>query len=494
MKKVIIIGGGIAGLTAGIYAAQCGFDTTIYEKHAIAGGNCTSWKRGSYLFEGGMHWLTGASEKEPSYKVWRNIGAIDKDTKIIREKTFVVYDHEGTDISLHCDADRLEAHLLSLSPQDKKPIKRLCKDMRILGKMSMPVTDIKGLKSTRKNNMPLSMLFSMIPALIRISALNKLSCSDYIGQFAHPGIQNTLRLAMTEEDYFAIALVSTLADKAANSSGFPEGGSLPFIRRIVNRYEALGGRIEYKSPVERVIVKNGRAVGVAAKGQHIDADAVIVTLDTMTADRLFDNPLKAKWLDTMRQNVRPVACCFVCIGVDADLSDFPYSYGFRLDTPLQFAETRHDILGMYNYANVPGYSPKGKTALTVLLAGDTYDYWKKIMEQGCYAAEKKKLADMVSAAIVKKIPRIEGKIEVLDVATPLTYERYCGTWKGSWMTMIPKNSKMEAYPCKVDHIENCYFAGQRMYSVGGLPVAALTGRTAVQHLCRDTEAIFQEQE
>lgn len=54
MKKVIIVGAGISGLTAGIYACQSGFDVTIYESHTIPGGACTSWRRNGYLFEGGM--------------------------------------------------------------------------------------------------------------------------------------------------------------------------------------------------------------------------------------------------------------------------------------------------------------------------------------------------------------------------------------------------------------------------------------------------------
>jgi len=49
MKKVIIVGGGIAGLSAGIYAMQSGFDVTILEMHTIPGGNCTSWKRKGYF-------------------------------------------------------------------------------------------------------------------------------------------------------------------------------------------------------------------------------------------------------------------------------------------------------------------------------------------------------------------------------------------------------------------------------------------------------------
>ena len=45
MKKLIIIGGGIAGLSAGVYALQNGFDVEIYEKNAALGGECTGWNR-----------------------------------------------------------------------------------------------------------------------------------------------------------------------------------------------------------------------------------------------------------------------------------------------------------------------------------------------------------------------------------------------------------------------------------------------------------------
>ena len=45
MKKIIIIGAGIAGLSAGIYALKNGFDVTIYESHFLPGGMCTAWQR-----------------------------------------------------------------------------------------------------------------------------------------------------------------------------------------------------------------------------------------------------------------------------------------------------------------------------------------------------------------------------------------------------------------------------------------------------------------
>ena len=51
MKKVVIIGGGIAGMTAGILLQNAGFATEIYEKNAVPGGQCTGWKREGYFID-----------------------------------------------------------------------------------------------------------------------------------------------------------------------------------------------------------------------------------------------------------------------------------------------------------------------------------------------------------------------------------------------------------------------------------------------------------
>ena len=95
-NNVIVIGGGIAGLSAGVYAQKCGFDVTILESHSIAGGNCTSWRRKGYLFGGGMHWLTGSSKTEAIHKMWRYVGALDDNLKIHCDEPFIEYDHHGT--------------------------------------------------------------------------------------------------------------------------------------------------------------------------------------------------------------------------------------------------------------------------------------------------------------------------------------------------------------------------------------------------------------
>jgi phytoene dehydrogenase-like protein len=130
---------------------------------------------------------------------------------------------------------------------------------------------------------------------------------------------------------------------------------------------------------------------------------------------------------------------------------------------------------------------KLKTALKepIQLPGDTYDFWKKAKEENRYDGEKQNIARQVTEAIEAQFPEAYGKIEVCDIATPFTYERFCGNWKGSWMTEIRADMRKEPYPPTIEGLGGVYFAGQRMMPPGGLPTALLTGQIAVQQLCED---------
>ena len=83
------------------------------------------------------------------------------------------------------------------------------------------------------------------------------------------------------------------------------------------------------------------------------------------------------------------------------------------------------------------------------------------------------------------MPEIAEALEVIDVATPCTYERYTGSYEGSWMSVWEAGGKQYNYPQILDSVFGVYFAGQRIQMPGGLPIAVYTGRQAVQNLCRD---------
>jgi len=494
MKKVIVIGGGVAGLSAGIYAKRCGFDTTILESHSIAGGNCTSWKRGGYLFEGGMHWLTGSDPNTPIHKLWRCVGALDDSVKIRRDEPFYEYDHNGARIHLYRDVDKTERHWLNTAPEDEKEIRILCGYMRRVKGLSMPVSDLRGVKVTKKNHPPLSLLFSAMSAFSLMRKVSKISRDAYISRFKHDGLREMMR-SFTTDHSGIMPLIFTMGILASGDGGFPEGGSLPFAGRMAKTFTSLGGEFLYNTRADRVIVENGKAVGVMAGDKRIGADAVIVTADTMQMDHLFEAPPKSPWLDKMREVTLPTMNVLISMGIDADLSRYPHRYVFKLKEPVKLGAQTYEYLRVNNYAGDPVYSPEGKTAMTTMLEGDTYDFWKKAREEGRYAEEKQKIADEIIAAVSAQIPEADGKVEVHDVATPLTYERYCANWKGSWMTEITSGmNMMKTYPQDVGGLHGVYFAGHRIMPPGGLPVALMSGRLAVQYLCRDTKTVFISEE
>ena len=490
-KRVAVVGAGIAGLAAGVYARQSGFDVTVFESHAIPGGASTSWSRKGYLFEGGMHWLTGSSPKTALNAVWNEIGALDADVPIYVRDPFLAYEFEGRTVYLYRDVDRLEEHLLDVAPEDARQIRRLVKDVRAFMKVSMPVFDLKGVKAAVPRKAGMGEMLAMLPAMARMPAYANQTARAFADRFSNP-LLRTLFASMVGEDMSAMGLAFTLATLAAGDGGYPLGGSLAMARRVAETLERLGGRIEYRSLVEQVAVRDGRAVGVVVDGEERAFDAVIVTQDLrMAVDELFDPPIVEPWAEHLREHVHPILDTFVSLGIRSDLSDVPECVGFPLDEPVFCGGQRHDAVSFNNYAAYEGYAPEGCTAMTLFMNGDTYDWWAARKDDGTYAQEKRKLAEAVIAAVSKKCPQVEGNVEVWDVATPLTYERYLRSYKGSWMSNMLPGEKQTSYPAKPEGFEGAYFAGQRLVAPGGLPTAVETARTAVQHLCKDEDVVFQ---
>lgn len=492
-KHVIVIGSGIAGLSAGVYAQKCGFDVTVLESHSIAGGNCTSWKRKGYLFEGAMHWLTGSNKNQHVYTVWQHIGALNDDVAIQYSEPVKEFIYKGTSIKLYRNVDKTEKHLIELSPEDAPLIRDLCTNIRKVQKLVMPIWDLRGVKVTKKRKPTLKLLFNVISANRILRKFSKVPKEEYISRFKHDGIREFFYY-LTVKKYSATWLFFSMGTYTRGDGGFPQGGSLPFVGRIVTTFKDAGGKILFNTRAERVLVENGKAVGVKVRDEVLPADAVIVASDTMKIDHLFDIQPQAPWLDEMRASTVPTMGTFVSLGINADLKMYPKNCVFKLETPVMVGAVEHRYLSINNYANDPFYSPDGKAVVTMILISDTYDFWKKAKEDDRYEEEKEKIAADVIATLTAQLPEIKDRVEVCDVATPLTYERYCDNWRGSWMTMMERGMKVKAYPAVVSNITGLYFAGHRMRAPGGLPVAAMSGRTAVQYLCRDTKTLFVSEE
>ena len=485
-KKIVVVGAGLAGLTAAIYLRRSGFDVTLLEKHSIPGGMSTSWKRKGYMFEGGIHWMTGSSDKTEAYTMWKDVGALDESVPIILKDPFHTLDYGSTSLFIYRDIDRTVEHLSEVSPADRSILKRLAKDVKAASCMQMPVFDIKGLKTKNPNRPSLGFLFRMLPAMPVMLRLSKISCEDWGKKFKHEGIARLF--AFMPQQSPASNLIFTLATLHMGDGGYPEGGSLPLTQRMAKTFSDLGGDLRYDAKVEKVMVEGGRATGVKLSDQTITSDAVIVTQETVAAlDNLFEVPPSDSWLKEVYEfKHRSAVCTFISIGVNAILPDM-MMYEWKLATPISYADRAEPYLNINSY---PDYASDGCTAVTAYLGGDTYDYWKKAQDNGDYETYKQNLAEQVIRELCLKFPQCEGNVEVVDVATPLTYERYTGAYHGAWMTEMSVGDGMTQYPGKCESILNLYFAGHRLMPPGGMPSAVASGRMVAQYVCRDFDTEF----
>ena len=486
MNKLVIVGSGISGLSAGIYAARSGFDVTIVEQHNIPGGLSTAWSRKGYYFEGGMHWLTGSCPDLPLNRVWKETGALQDNNPIEnRDPLYTLIDENGKKVSIYRYLPKMQEALIEYAPEDKHMIKKMCRAIKDFTNFHMPVMDIRGCKCKTPAPIHIGEFVKMLPAILRVPYLKNTSYMEYIAKFKNKNLRHLLSSVIGYR-YNALSFIYTLGSFATGDCGYPAGGSVRMANNMLETYQKLGGKILFRTKVTNVQVEDYEVRGVETDKGNLEADAVIITQDARAAvDSLFDEMIDEPWVNTMRHEAVTEQNIFIGMGVKADLSHLPYCCVFPLEKPFEYAGCKWNELRIYNYAAYKEHSSEGCTTLTCLLIGESYGFWKAAKADGTYKDKKKELGELFVKQLADFIPEVESALEVIDVATPCTYERYTGSYEGSWMSVWEKGGKQYNYPQTLDSIFGVYFAGQRIQMPGGLPIAVYTGRLAVQYLCRD---------
>ena len=107
-KKIVIIGGGVAGLSAGIYARLNGFDTEIIEMHSVTGGQCTAWERKGYRFDYWLHWLVG-TRNGPFNNIWRETNVINDNVEIVDHEVHTkLFSADGREFIVYTNLNKWE--------------------------------------------------------------------------------------------------------------------------------------------------------------------------------------------------------------------------------------------------------------------------------------------------------------------------------------------------------------------------------------------------
>ena len=486
-KTVAIIGAGIAGLSAGCYAQMNGYKTIVFESQRTPGGLCTAWHRHGYTFDGCIHWLTSSAPGDSLYSLWEELGAV-QGRKMYDHDVFVRYvATDGRAFSLYADPDRLEAHMKSLSPDDAKPIESLCRWIRSLIHADMPIGKPRELM-TPLDGLKFAFRFARYARTFKI--LTTTTVGTFAERFSDPLLAAGLREAVGAGTPL-VGLVLTLAPMARHAAGYPAGGSLEFARGIERRYAALGGTVRYGARVTRILEADGTATGVELEdGSHVDADIVISAADLRaTLHSLLDGARQDETHRLLLDNGTTYSPCVqVSFGVKRILPelDEPMTEALRLAEPLTAGGTTTEWLTVKSYAFDPSLAPDGCSVVTSLIHGD-WEYWNALRaDRDAYAAAKTEVADACAAAIDARYPGFKDAIEITDVATPVTFERFTGNWRGVFMTwkLTAEFQKRYGYVRKtVPGLENLYVASMWTSPPGGIPGAAMAGREVVQLLC-----------
>jgi phytoene desaturase len=481
-KKILIAGGGVGGLVAGIYAQKAGYETMIYEKNTYAGGECTGWDRQGYHIDGCINWLIGTKEGREMNRLWQQTGAL-KNTEIYQPESFITVMDKTGSLSIWRDREKLKNHLLEIAPEDKHEIE----------KMLQIIASFEAFEPAVDKPMELMNLFGKSRFLIRnrkvfgkIGKYSRITVGEYKERFRNPLIRTALSQLVPDE-FSAHNLFFTLAAFTSDNAGIPSGGSKAFSERLLAKYRMLLGEITYDAEVEEIIINDGKAVGITlSNGASFYGDYIVTACDPSL---VFNKMLKGLFIDLefMKRygdgETYPLHTgIHAAFAVDGPMSAFPGTLVFDVDR-LIFEGKVIDKLLMRHFNHEPSFSPEGKSLIIVYIDA-SYDWWKKLYENpGHYRLEKGRLAGDIAARIEKRFPLLQGKLHALDVATPLTYERYCGTFRGSWLSFgnTPQSEPLR-HSGMVDGIKNLYMTGQWFMPPGGLPGAAITGKWAVARI------------
>ncbi|MGZ4862723.1 MAG: phytoene desaturase family protein [Halobacteriota archaeon] len=489
--SIIVIGAGMAGLSAGCYAQMNGFNTQIFEQHVSPGGVCTSWKRKGYTLDCCIHNLVGTRRDTVMHRIWSELGAFPE-RPVITYDEFVQVEDGSQRLTIYTDLEKLERHMMELSPADGRVIEELINAARgFLGfeLFSLPVAGTKGLLSAVR----------YAPALMKWS---NVTLQQFANRFADPFLRKAFPHVQYDfADIPMVLFLNFLAGMHNGDLGWPAGGSLAFSKAIAARYELLGGTIHYKSRVAEIIVKNDKAAGVVtADGAEHRADIVVSNADGRTTifDMLKGRHKSAKIQAYYATPVeRQDMTVHVSFGVNRDLSAEPHALVLFLEQPLDVMDSEIDRLDVELSSHDPSMSPGGKGVIKVVL-NSSFAYWKELYpKHELYEVEKSRLAETIASALERRFPGFGEQVEIIDVATPMTFERYTGAWHGfqSWLpgegTATLLNALRGKGWCRtLPGLKNFYMIGQWAGDVG-LPNTATSGRNLVKHLCKSERRRFK---
>ncbi|RSN67748.1 FAD-dependent oxidoreductase [Candidatus Korarchaeum cryptofilum] len=473
---VIIVGSGIGGLTCGALLSKRGYRVLVLEQYYQVGGYCSSFRRKGFVFNSGVEDVSGLWEKGPITYLLRELG-LKKDDLFVKNSRMFIF--RGKAIR----ADSLEEFIAALSemfPGERENIERFFYEAERAYEECYREADVYGVP---------------LPAELIVKVFGERKLLDYPRE--HPHFYDWMGKSFKEklDEYFRdeglkellsalIGYVGTSPDKAPASSAltacvsyyihggyFPKGGAGAFAEALAEFIREHGGQVLVNRRVDKIVVRDGRAIGVIAGGNLIRAPIIVSNANAKTTflELVGEEHLSREFADYIRGLKMSPSCFMVFLGVDMDLSSYP--------TLIKNLDGSCDIVINSNADR--SLAPPGKASVTIIAPANYRDFPERGTDE--YLRMKKEIAETLISEADRIIPGIREKIVVQDEATPKTFERYTSMPEGAIYAFDQSIGVKRPY--FKTPIRGLYLVGASTFPGGGVEAAVISGIICANDIC-----------
>ena len=493
---VVVIGAGNGGLASAATLAEKGKRVIVFEKHNIPGGCGTSFRRGRFEFEVALHQLSSMGTKEkpgPLREQFRRYGIEDQIEWVEIKELFRVNFPDGTGISLPADRRKCEAHLCELFPEEKdailgyfEAVYAFCAESAAFAQKSAQSTGEPGAlkKAVMKVGFP-----KLYPSLAKYALKSTQEVLDEF--FKSPKLQLALSaywcfMGMPPARFPWAILAKCTNIYMEDKPFYLKGTSMVMNQALMEAIGRMGGLVRLNCAVERIVVENGRAVGVVDEnGIEYRAKKIISNISPLAT---YGALLKKEDIpESAREYLKPYTVGISALTCFIGLDCTPEELGFTTSFTLNYESMNANEDFQDAYRLLPENDPLVATCYTVddpsisppgtsIITAGTLKYaaeWEKLTPEQYYEM-KYEAGRRIVARLEKMYPGFTDHIEEMEIATPLTHMRYLNHPGGaiygfeqdimSSVFFFPAESKLENLEFASGWVNACGFGPNYMFA------------------------------
>jgi phytoene dehydrogenase-like protein len=488
---VIVIGAGAGGLTAAGLLAKAGLRTVVFESDTNVGGYLDGFQRGDFHFNTSIEWLNQCGPSGYVHKIFSYLG--DKFPECPPMRNIRRFKSNSFDYLLSSSPEELREELIRDFPGDERGIRAFFRDAERLGER-LRLLDVKTVgRDTMSWHEKLRQGLEMFCWSLPIIRYASTPIDKGLRRYFNCGTQNIFN---SHESLMAV-MVSIAWASSGNIQSCPLGGSKTIAQWLYDCIVTAGSQVVLNQRVERVLLDDRQnACGVVlAGGRRVNARFVIAACDLQT--------MYEKMLPT---GVIPQRLLKALRNADIYHSSFSIFLGLACNpATLGFGEenlhlTRSDVTRTEQSGGIPqltmisinapslrdpSLAPPGKGTLTIHCPAylDDADQWHTGagLDRGeAYRRYKENFANVLLDRVESSIaPELRQHIEVMEIATPVTYLRYTGNTKGSISGAKPTGKNIRSGVAHYQTpVKNLLVGGHCGEYGGGVPMAVKAGTNA----------------